>query len=309
MIVRSRPSLLDILFTLRGSILPQVAPKVLSITGIAVVVVAVERRWPEAFPITAGVGPFTLIGIALSIFLSFRNSACYDRWWEGRRAWGSLVVETRGLARLVNALLPGEDFGPLRGRALRRLSGFAHALHAQLRGGAPAEPAEAAKAWLPADEADTLTQHPSAPDAVLVHLTADLVDAYRRGALTDVLLAALEHKVAALAQVQVVCERIQNTPLPFAYTLLLYRTAWIYCLLLPFGLAASLGWATPVATALVAYTFFGLDALGDELEEPFGLAPNDLPLDALLHTIDGIVLDALGEAAPPPREPERYLLT
>jgi putative membrane protein len=273
---------------------------------VAVVVVAVERRWPEAFPITAGVGPFTLIGIALSIFLSFRNSACYDRWWEGRRAWGSLVVETRGLARLVTALLPGESAEPLRGRTLRRLSAFAHALHAQLRG---SDPRAAAAPWLPEAEVAPLARHPSAADAVLAGLTADLAKAYRRGTLTDVLFAALEHKIAALAQVQVVCERIQNTPLPFAYTLLLYRTAWIYCLLLPFGLAASLGWATPVATALVAYTFFGLDALGDELEEPFGLAPNDLPLDALLHTVDGIVLDALGETAPPPLVPERYLLT
>ncbi|KQP30857.1 bestrophin [Methylobacterium sp. Leaf104] len=306
MIVRSRPSLLDILFTLRGSILPQVALKVVGITLVAVVVVAAERRWPEAFPVTAGVGPFTLIGIALSIFLSFRNSACYDRWWEGRRAWGSLVVEARGLARLVPALLPGEAAAPLRGRSLRRLSAFAHALHAQLRGG---DPRAAAVPWLPEAEVVSLARHPSAADAVLAGLTADLATAYRRGVLTDVLLAALEHKIAALAQVQVVCERIQNTPLPFAYTLLLYRTAWVYCLLLPFGLAASLGWATPVATALVAYTFFGLDALGDELEEPFGLAPNDLPLDALLRTIDGIVLDALGETAPPPLEPERYLLT
>lgn len=306
MIVRSRPSLLDILFTLRGSILPQVALKVVGITLVAVVVVAVERRWPEAFPITAGVGPFTLIGIALSIFLSFRNSACYDRWWEGRRAWGSLVVETRGLARLVTALLPGASAEPLRGRTLRRLSAFAHALHAQLRG---SDPRAAAAPWLPEVEVAPLARHPSAADAVLAGLTADLAKAYRRGTLTDVLFAALEHKIAALAQVQVVCERIQNTPLPFAYTLLLYRTAWIYCLLLPFGLAASLGWATPVATALVAYTFFGLDALGDELEEPFGLAPNDLPLDALLHTVDGIVLDALGETAPPPLVPERYLLT
>ena len=63
-----------------------------------------------------------------------------------------------------------------------------------------------------------------------------------------------------------------------------------------------------MATALVAYTFFGLDALGDELEEPFGGAANDLPLDALLRVVDGVVQDALGEAVPPPLEPERYWL-
>ncbi|KQP34438.1 bestrophin [Methylobacterium sp. Leaf102] len=306
MIVRSRPGLLTILFTLRGSILPQVAPKVLGITAVALAVVAAEMRWPAAFPITAGVGPFTLIGLALSIFLSFRNGACYDRWWEARRAWGSLIVETRGIARQLAALLPEPEHQDLRRRVLRRISGFAHALHAQVRGG---NEVAAASPWLPPGEADTLVRGPSAADAVLVRLTADLADAYRTGALTDVLFGLLEQRIAALSQAQVVCERIHGTPLPFAYTLLLYRTAWLYCLLLPFGLAASLGWATPLAVALVAYTFFGLDALGDELEEPFGTEPNDLPLDALLHTLDGVVLDALGEPAPPALKPERYWLT
>ena len=306
MIVRSRPGLLTILFTLRGSILPQVAPKVLGITAVALAVVAAEMRWPEAFPITAGVGPFTLIGLALSIFLSFRNGACYDRWWEARRAWGSLIVETRGIARLLAALLPEAEHRQMRRRVLRRVSGFAHALHAQVRG---KDEVAAASPWLPPGEADALVRRPSAADAVLVRLTADLAEAYRTGALTDVLFGLLEQRVAALSQAQVVCERIHATPLPFAYTLLLYRTAWLYCLLLPFGLAASLGWATPLAVALVAYTFFGLDALGDELEEPFGTEPNDLPLDALLHTLDGIVLDALGEPTPPALKPERYWLT
>ncbi len=59
---------------------------------------------------------------------------------------------------------------------------------------------------------------------------------------------------------------------------------------------------------LVAYTFFGLDALGDELEEPFGLEANDLPLDAMLRTAERAVLDALGEPLPPPIEPVRYRL-
>jgi putative membrane protein len=306
MVVRARPGLFAILFTLRGSILPQVAPKVLGITAMAVVVVAAERRWPEAFPITAGIGPFTLIGLALSIFLSFRNGACYDRWWEARRAWGALIVETRGIARLLGALLPGPEHDAVRTRSLRRLAAFAHALHAHLRGG---NEASAAAPWLGVAEAEALVRHPTPADSVLGWLTADFAQAYRSGALTDVLFGALDTKVTALAQAQVVCERILNTPLPFAYTLLLYRTAWLYCLLLPFGLAGSLGWVTPLAVALVAYTFFGLDALGDELEEPFGTAPNDLPLDAMLHTIDGIVLNALGEPAPPPLKPEGYLLT
>ncbi len=114
MIVRPRPTLVTVMFALRGSILPQVAPTVITLTAFSVVVVAAEQRWPWAFPVTAGVGPFTLIGLALSIFLSFRNNACYDRWWEARKVWGSLIVETRGLARTIPALLPGEEHAALR---------------------------------------------------------------------------------------------------------------------------------------------------------------------------------------------------
>ena len=84
-----------------------------------------------------------------------------------------------------------------------------------------------------------------------------------------------------MAAVAAGCERIKNTPIPFVYTLLLHRTAWLYCFLLPFGLVDAIGSMTPFVVAIVAYTFFELDAAGDEIEEPFGLAANHLPLDAI----------------------------
>ena len=305
MIVRPRPGLLTILFALRGSVLPKVAPQVIVVAALSVLVVAVEQRHAAWFPVTAGIGPFTLVGLALSIFLSFRNGACYDRWWEARRAWGSLIVEMRGLARLLPALLPEPEHEALRQRALRRAAGFAHALHARLRG---LDEARALAPWLPPEERAALAQRPSGADAALAGLTRDLAAAMRAGALSDVLFASLEHKIAGLSAIQATCERIHGTPLPFAYTLLLYRTAWLYCLLLPFGLAGSLGWSTPIIAALVAYAFFGLDALGDELEEPFGTDANDLPLDALLHAADAAILDALGESGGEPPKADRFML-
>ena len=305
MIVRPRPGLLTILFALRGSVLPKVAPRVIAITALSCLVVGLEQRHAAWFPVTAGIGPFTLVGLALSIFLSFRNGACYDRWWEARRTWGTLIVEMRALARLLPALLPDPDQAELRQRCLRRGLAFAHALHARLRS---LDEAGAAAPWLPPEEAAALPGRPSAADAALAATTRDLAAAVRAGALSDIQFAALEHKLASLGAIQATCERIHGTPLPFAYTLLLYRTAWIYCLLLPFGLAGSLGWSTPVVAALVAYAFFGLDALGDELEEPFGTDANDLPLDALLAVADAALLEALGEAVPAQPRPSGYVL-
>ncbi|HEY0268294.1 MAG TPA: bestrophin family ion channel, partial [Methyloradius sp.] len=82
-----------------------------------------------------------------------------------------------------------------------------------------------------------------------------------------------------------------------------------FCFLLPFGFADILGWATPFATALAAYTFFGLDALGDELGDPFGDLPNDLPIGALADTIEINLRESLGETnLPPLPQPVDYIL-
>jgi putative membrane protein len=92
--------------------------------------------------------------------------------------------------------------------------------------------------------------------------------------------------------------------------LLLHRTALLFCLLLPFALAPTLGWWTPLLVLIVSYTFFGLDALGDQLEDPFGTDDNDLPLDAMVRTIERELLFAMGRAElPPPLTAVRYHLT
>jgi len=295
MIVRTRPNLLTLLFTLRGSILPRVAPKLVGIVLVSCAVVWAEAHWPAFFPVSAGVTPFTVVGLALSIFLSFRNNACYERWWEARKHWGSLIGEVRNLARVLPALLP--DAAP----QLRRLSAFAHGLRARLRA---LDEAGAVDGKAPGSD----LSGPNATDAVLAAMTRDLAALMRAGRLTDIQFGLLEARIEALSGVHTACERLANTPLPFAYTLLVYRTAWLYCLLLPVGLAGSLGWGTPIVVALVAYTFFGLDALGDELEEPFGTEPNDLPLDAMVRTVDRIVHHALGEPMPEPLAPDGYWL-
>ncbi|WP_218185522.1 bestrophin family protein, partial [Stenotrophomonas pictorum] len=108
MIIRPRPTGWQLLYILRGSIVPAIAPKVLAIGVLAVAVAAFERYWHPFGRDGVTVVPFTLLGLVLSIFLSFRNSACHDRWWEGRKLWGQLLIEARSVARAAAALLPGE---------------------------------------------------------------------------------------------------------------------------------------------------------------------------------------------------------
>jgi putative membrane protein len=292
------------LFTPRGSIVPVIAPRVLVIAAISAVISTVHSLRPDTFPQLPAI-PFTLLGLGLSIFLGFRNSACYDRWWEARKQWGTLVTESRSIAREVASVLAGNQ--PLQDRITRRLIAFAFALAARLR---DTDASAAAQPWLPPDEAERLRGRSNPPDAVLRAITADLVACLRRGEVGEIVFVSLEERVATLCGVQAACERIRATPIPFAYTLLLHRTAWLFSLLLPFAIVDSIGFAAPLIVAILAYTFFGLDALGDELEMPFALRPNTLPLNALARIIEIELLEGLGESnLPKPLEPIEFLLT
>ena len=304
MIVRPRPRSWQLLYIMRGSIVPAIAPKVAVIFALGLGISLLAER--IALPVIdrLGVGPFTLLGLALSIYLSFRNNACHERWWEGRKLWGQLVHESRSLARECNALLA--DDPDLRRRVLRLAAGFAHALAARLRDG---DIRAAAAPWIDPALAPAVQARNNVPDALLGLIAGELAVPLRDGRLSPYLYTVLEARLAAMASIQAGCERILTTPLPFAYTLLLHRFAWLFCLLLPFGLVGVLGWATPFVSALLAYAFFGLDRLGDELEDPFGLEPNDLPLDALARIIAIDLMDAAGERPlPEPLQPQGYVL-
>ncbi|UCZ85782.1 bestrophin family protein [Pseudomonas sp. L5B5] len=299
MIVRPKPNLFALLFALKGSIAKRIALRCALVTLLASVIVLVETLQPSYFS-KVNATPFTLLGLSLSIFMSFRNNACYDRWWEGRKQLGQLIVEVRSLIRESLVI----EANPERESMLRDLCGFAHSLIARLR---HEDEADALRPWAqaPLDPA-----HPNLTDAQLQNIGRRCSHWAQQGMISEWRYTQLETRLVSLSLVQAACERIQNTPLPFPYTLLLHRTIYLFCILLPFAMAEPLGWLTPIFTAIVSYTFLGLDEIGDDLEDPFGYDDNDLPCSALLRGLEREVLAALGQAELPPRlEPREYVLT
>ncbi|MEO7335444.1 MAG: bestrophin family ion channel [Caldimonas sp.] len=298
MIVLERPNGLQLFFTLKGSVLPRIVPSIAICTAMAVLVTLSHGslfKWKVMLtPV-----PFSLIGLALAIFLGFRNGAAYERFWEARKLWGDVVHRSRTLARQVATLL---DMAPeavavdARTRMIRRAIAFAHALRHQLRRSDPSN--EMAK-WLDPSEAAEFESSRLGTDYLLRRQSADIGRWLRTGSLTAPIAAEMDKSLAILAAAQAGCERIQTTPIPFAYTLLLHRTAFLYCFLLPFGLVDTIGFMTPFVVAIVAYTFFGLDALGDEIEHPFGMHTHHLPLDAICRTIEINLLETSGEQSLP----------
>jgi putative membrane protein len=134
---------------------------------------------------------------------------------------------------------------------------------------------------------------------------------YASGHLTDLRVQSMEHNLNELTAYHGGCERIASTPIPYAYSVLLHRTVYMYCTLLPFSLLDSVGVLTPLISVFISYAFMALDAIASELEEPFGTEANDLALDALCVTIERSLLELCDVSdLPPALQPnKRYVLT
>ncbi len=300
MIVTKRPSGLRLIFMYRGTILQAITAKVL-ITVIIAIAVTLSHGKLYHLKITMNSVPFSLIGLALAIFLGFRNNACYDRFWEGRKQWGMLIIVTRNLTRQILTLIDRDkthtEHSPLQQRMVHQIIAFTHALRHHLR---DSRDFNEIGPLLAAEEQAAIEDAFNRPYRILNDLGDNLRSALSTKRIDPYLVPALDQNIDQLGVILGACERIKNTPIPFTYTVLLHRTAYLYCFLLPFGLVDSLGFMTPFVVAIIAYTFFGLDALGDEIEDPFGLSANDLPLTALSTTIERDLRNVLGETELPP---------
>jgi len=277
------------LFVWHGSVLRDIAPQLLATTAFAILVTALHGRL-FAWKIPLNFVPFSLVGLTLALFLGFRNSTSYARYWEARTLWGAVLNESRALVR--QALTLSDAPAPETRVLALRLIAFVHALRHQLR----ATDAQAdLSRLLPADECARLQAARYKPAMLLLMAGEWLRDQRQSGHIALPLVQAMEVPLGRLTEALGGCERIASTPIPFTYAVIIHRTIYLYCVLLPFGLVDAIGPMTPVIIAFIAYTFFSLEALGNEIEEPFGTSPNDLALDAMSATIEATLREMMGE--------------
>ncbi|CAG69818.1 MULTISPECIES: bestrophin family protein [Acinetobacter] len=294
MIVRDQTDIFKLLFSWRGTILPKILPPLGVIMLISAIIGGIQYTQLFHFPELPLVG-FTLIGVVLSIFLGFKNSACYDRWWEARKLWGLLIANARHFDRDCRILPQGR-----RERIIQHVIVFANVLRDRLRH-QTANPTELTQTSGLSQQALTqLYQQVNAPQYALSLIHWELMQALKEGEISDIIYTQMNGYISEFSLVQTGCDRIANTPIPFAYSVLLNRTVYFFCFMLPFSLGSTLGLVTPILVGVLTYTFLGLDALSTEIEEPFGTQSNDLPLDSMVRMIEIELLSTLGKPTPPP---------
>jgi putative membrane protein len=281
----------------RGSVLPKILPQLI-ITTLLAVAVTITHGQLGSLKLTLTAIPFSLIGVALAVFLGFRNNASYERYWEARKIWGALLNDGRSFARQVQTLLRSP--APEKRRLVLLGVAFVHTLRHQLR---QTDPSSDLARLLGQPDLERASKARFKPAVVLVIIGEGLSAARERGELDPILANSMESTLGGLSHVLGGCERISNTPIPFTYSVIIHRIVYLYCFLLPFGLVDSIGFMTPLIVAFISYTFFALEALSDEIEEPFGTMPNDLALNAMSLTIEETMREIIGDESPMPPIP------
>ena len=225
----------------------------------------------------------SLLGFVLSLFLVFRTNTAYDRWWEGRKQWGALVNVSRTLAIRVREF--GDD-AAVHGFFATHIPGFVDALKAHLRplqGGTPDRPSEGV--W---DQAN------HAPNAWAQSMERQAAAQLCSGAWTNQQHWLVSQNLERMVDILGACERILKTPIPYSYSMFMKKFIFLYVVTLPLGFVNTFGWWAVPVVMLVFYILVSVELIAEEIEDPFGVDDNDLPLDGMAQTIRANTDEILG---------------
>lgn len=221
----------------------------------------------------------TLLGFVISMLLVFRTNTAYDRWWEGRKQWGALTNCSRNFVIKINAYIPeksDKDFFK------QIIPIFAEELYKHLR-------KETTRL-----ELDT-KPHPEIPDFDRTkHMPNQIINAiinkvnslYKAGVITDAQLITLNTDLNEFLNICGACERIKNTPIPYSYSEFVKKFIFLYVITLPIGMSFNMGYLSVAIVVFVFYILASLELIAEEIEDPFGDDPNDLPIDLMSDKIE-----------------------
>ena len=216
-----------------------------------------------------------MLGFVISLLLVFRTNTAYDRWWEGRKQWGSLVNNSRNLAIKLSVILKDEtDKSFFR----KTIPSYASILNKHLK--------NEETGMMLFEGLDLKIDHEKhRPNQVAKMLFQKLNDLYAAGKITGDQLIILNAEIQSFTDVCGACERIKNTPIPYSYSAFIKKFIFFYVMTLPFGYVFSLGYYVIPVVVFIFYVLASLELIAEEIEDPFGNDENDLPTKKIAENI------------------------
>ena len=216
-----------------------------------------------------------MLGFVISLLLVFRTNTAYDRWWEGRKLWGSLVNNSRNLALKLNAILEEE-----KDKAFFRklIPGYASILNKHLKD-------EDTGKELSEELFLSIDQHKHRPNHVAKMVFQKVNDLYKTKQISAEQLLYINLEISSFTDICGACERIKNTPIPYSYSVFLKKFIFFYVMTLPFAYVFILGYFVIPVVVFIFYVLASLELIAEEIEDPFGNDDNDLPTKKIAENI------------------------
>ncbi|MCI2008809.1 MAG: hypothetical protein LKJ54_08715 [Acetobacter peroxydans] len=234
--------------------------------------------------------PVPLIGSALALFMGFRGTSAYARWWEGRTLWGSITNNCRSFGRQVGTLL-GD-----RHDLMYAIAAYPHALRMAL---GKLDASDDINRLLPPAMREAIAGYRNQPNAILYQIGLGVAEEVRKKNIDGAVHGQIDRILSDLANAQGGLERIRNTPLPMQFSVLPRVLVNIFCIVLPLSMVQTLEWITPLGSSLVGCLFLVLDKSASDLQEPFANTPHALPMATMARAIEIDVLQPTGDAIAP----------
>ena len=230
----------------------------------------------------------SLLGIVLGLFLVFRTNSAYDRWWEGRKLWGSMVNSTRNFTLKLNAYLPSAD-RENRMWLARMIPNFVIATKEHLRKGVQLTELEISEE----DIADKIKNSDHKPNIIAGMLYSRVNSLCQQKKITGEQFWLLDKEMKDFIDIMGACERIKYTPIPYSYSMFIKKFIFIYIITLPFGFVTTFEYITIPTVLLITFVLLSVELIAEEIEDPFGRDINDLPTDDLAVKIKANVREIL----------------
>ncbi|MFF7709070.1 bestrophin family ion channel [Pseudomonas sp. NPDC007930] len=249
------------------------------------VAVTLDAMLVAGYGIELPLMPLTLLCSALVVLISFRNSSAYNRWWEARTLWGSMVNSSRSLGRQVLILIddPQGRTNGVKAELLQRHVAYLQTLRLHLRG---IREIESLKGVLPEPERQLLKGSQNLPNDILSGSAELIAREFKAGHLDSIRLARIESTLVDISNWQGGMERIANTPLPYPYVYFPRLFSTLFCVIMPLSLVPSLGWFTPLVSTVVGCMLLAMERIGTDLQSPFGTSQHRIRTEDLCRNIE-----------------------
>jgi putative membrane protein len=238
------------------------------------------------------------LGTAISIILSFKLNQSYDRWWEARKIWGSIVNDSRSFVLQLQSFVNKDSQNDIKVISYRHIA-WCYSLSRALRG---QDGSKGLEKFLSTDDLQHITKHNNRHLAILQLNTLHITDLREREKLHIFSHVQINNSLVNFSNAMGMAERIKSTVFPVTYRYFLHLTIYLFLITLSIALRDIESYFEIPLLLVISAAFFLLEKTASHMEDPFSNLPTDTAMTTISNTIEINIRQLLNESDVPQLE-------